>query len=54
VAFTPTYADEASRPSFLNADDPMFGAIADEVDSLTRAAGLTATFTRAHDCIVVS
>jgi poly-gamma-glutamate capsule biosynthesis protein CapA/YwtB (metallophosphatase superfamily) len=54
VAFTPTYADEASRPSFLNAADPMFSEIADEVDSLTRAAGLSASFTRAQDRVVVS
>jgi poly-gamma-glutamate synthesis protein (capsule biosynthesis protein) len=54
VAFTPTFADEESRPSFLDASDPMFGEIADEIDTITRAAGLCATFTRMGDRVVIS
>src|SRR3546814_981025 len=49
VAFTPTFADEESRPAFLKADDPMFGEIADEIDTITTAAGLPASFTRKDD-----
>jgi poly-gamma-glutamate synthesis protein (capsule biosynthesis protein) len=54
VAFTPTFADEESRPSFLDASDSMFGEIADEIDTITRAAGLCATFTRMGDRVVIS
>src|SRR3546814_19644782 len=49
VAFTPTFADEESRPAFLKADDPMFGEIADEIDTITKAAGLSASLTRKDD-----
>src|SRR3546814_2855522 len=54
VAFTPTFADEESRPAFLKADDPMFGEIADEIDTITKAAGLSASFTRKDDRVVIS
>src|SRR3546814_6329664 len=48
VAFTPTFADEESRPAFLKADDPMFGEIADEIDTITKAAGLSASRSAEH------
>ena len=54
VAFAPTFADEASRPSFLSADDPMFGEIADEIDAISKAAGLSATFTRCKDRVAIT
>src|SRR3546814_20143708 len=54
VAFTPTFADEESRPAFLKADDPMFGEIADEIDTLNKAAGLSASFTRKDQHNVLS
>lgn len=54
VAFTPTFADEASRPSFLQASDPMFTEIADDLRVITAAAGLPATFTPSDDRIVIS
>lgn len=54
VAFAPFYADEQTRPSFLSSADPMFGQIADEIDTITRAAGLSARFERMHDRVVIS
>src|SRR3546814_13339566 len=39
VAFTPTFADEESRPAFLKADDPIFGELADEIATLTKEIG---------------
>jgi poly-gamma-glutamate capsule biosynthesis protein CapA/YwtB (metallophosphatase superfamily) len=54
VAFTPTFADEQSRPHFLTAQDPRFGQIADEVAAIGRAAGLSATSTRGDDRVVIT
>lgn len=54
VAFAPVYADEQTRPSFLSSADPMFGQIADEIDTITRAAGLSANFERLHDRVVIT
>ncbi len=54
VGFAPTFADEESRPSFLRADDPMFGEIADEIETITRAAGLRASFARLDDRVVIA
>lgn len=54
VAFTPTFADDESRPHFLTAQDPRFGEIAEEVAAITRAAGLSATFTHGDDRVFVS
>lgn len=53
VAFAPTFADEGSRPSFLTGDDPMFGEIADEIESITQAAGFATRFERGEDRIVI-
>lgn len=53
VAFTPVFADEASRPNFLGAGDPMFGEIADEVTAITRTAGLPTTFRPIGDRIII-
>ncbi|WP_066339338.1 CapA family protein [Azohydromonas lata] len=54
VAFTPVLADEATRPSFLDANDALFGEIADETEAISAAAGLQARFTRMHDRVVIS
>lgn len=54
VAYSPVYADEATRPSFLAAGDPIFDEVADEIEAMSRAAGLSATFTREADRVVVT
>jgi hypothetical protein len=53
VAFTPTFADEQSRPSFLTSDHPMFGEIADDIDAISNAAGFSTTFERAADRVMI-
>jgi hypothetical protein len=53
VAFTPTFADEQSRPSFLTSEHPMFGEIADDIDAISKAAGFSTTFARAADRVII-
>lgn len=38
IAFAATFADENSRPTFLASDHPMFGEIADDIASISKAA----------------
>src|SRR3546814_17193356 len=54
VAFTPTFADEESRHAFLKADDPIFGEIADEIDTFNKEGGLSASFTRKNHRVTKS
>jgi hypothetical protein len=54
VAFAPIFADEQSRPSFLTSDHPMFGEIADDIDTISQAAGFSTCFERVGDRLIVS
>lgn len=55
VAFAPIFADEATRPAFISADHERFGEIAGDVQTISKAAGLTpAAFTIQGDLVVIS
>lgn len=54
VAFTPTFADEFSRPSFLTSAHPMFGEITDDIYATSKAAGLSSCFKQTGDRVVIS
>lgn len=54
VGFAPTFADEQSRPSFLDSGEDMFGEIADGIDAISRAAGFDTRFERTADRVLVS
>src|SRR3546814_20351425 len=43
AAFTPTFAEEESRPAFLKAEDPLFGEYAGRIDTMQKAEGLSAS-----------
>jgi len=54
VGFAPTFADERARPSFLGAEHPMFGEIAEDVEAISRSAGFATRFERREDRILVA
>ncbi|MDB6063288.1 MAG: hypothetical protein JWM78_3391 [Verrucomicrobiaceae bacterium] len=55
TGFTPCYADEQSRPRLLEADDAMFGEIAEDIRRISSEAGLGALrLENSGDRVVVS
>jgi poly-gamma-glutamate capsule biosynthesis protein CapA/YwtB (metallophosphatase superfamily) len=53
VAFRPTYADLENRPSFLEADDPMFAEITEDIRTISKAANLNERFSVDGNLVVV-
>lgn len=54
VAFRPTYADEETRPSFLDAGHPMFAEIAGDIRTISAAARLDVRLSVDGDLVVVT
>ena len=54
VGFAPSFADDNGRPQFISADHERFVEIVEDLRTISKAAGLTTTFTVEGDEVFVS